>query len=381
MNNMNEPNESQPEPGGTVPPVGTPPSLDRMRRQLDELDARLVELLTQRARIVVDVGAYKRLHGLPIYAPHREQEVIRRVLELNDGPLPARTLEAIFRELMSGSFALERPQRVGYLGPAGSFSHLAAVRHFGSSVELSDLHAIDAVFSEVAASRINYGLVPYENSIGGVISDTLDAFLESDVHIYAEALIGVEQILMANCAPEEIRRIYSKPQVFEQCRRWLAARLPQVELIPVASTAVAARRAVDEPAAAAIGSQLAAELYSLNIVFEGIQDKSQNVTRFLIIGREYAEPSGDDKTSIMFTTVHRPGALVDVLGIFRDAAINLSHIDKRPSGRRNWEYTFFIDADTHQRDPAMQQAIELARGHCVALKVLGSYPRARRILQ
>ncbi len=380
MSNAGKPDEPQPKAGGEVQEDKTPRSLEQFRKRLDELDIKLVELLSQRARIVVDVGEFKREHGLPIYVPHREQEVIRRVLEMNDGPLPARTMEAIFRELMSGSFALERPQRVGFLGPAGSFSHLAAVRHFGSSIELSDLHAIDAVFSEVAAGRINYGLVPYENSIGGVISDTLDAFLECDVTIYAEALIGVEQILMANCAPEEIRRVYSKPQVFDQCRKWLAARLPQVELIPVGSSAVAAQRAVEEPGAAAIGSQLAAELYSLNIVFEGIQDKPQNVTRFLIIGREQAEPSGDDKTSIMFTTAHRPGALVDVLGIFRDAAINLSHIDKRPSGRRNWEYTFFIDADAHQRDSTMQRAIELAREHCVALKVLGSYPRARQIL-
>lgn len=372
-------NDDAASPGTSAKGLGSS-TLDELRKQLDALDKKLVELLSQRARVVVEVGEFKRAHGLPIYAPHREQEVIRRVLDLNDGPLPSKTLEAIFRELMSGSFALERPQRVGYLGPAGSFSHLAAVRHFGSSVELSDLHAIDAVFADVAAGRINYGLVPYENSIGGVISDTLDAFMECEVTIYAEALIGVEQILMANCAPEEIRRVYSKPQVFDQCRKWLAARLPNVELIPVGSSAVAAQRAVEEPGSAAIGSQLAAELYSLNIVYEGIQDKAQNVTRFLIIGREQAEPSGDDKTSIMFTTAHKPGALVDVLGIFRDAQINLSHIDKRPSGRRNWEYTFFIDADDHQRNPAMLQAIESARGHCVALKVLGSYPRARRIL-
>lgn len=384
---MNDPDRGQNDPvnaqdsvNSEAIPVGAGDPLRPLRERIDQLDRELVRILSERARIVVEVGNVKRGSGTPIYAPHREQAVIRRAIEANKGPLSARTIEAIFRELMSGSFSLELPLRVGYLGPAGSFSHMAAVRQFGSSIEFSDLHTIDGVFEEVAGARVNYGLVPYENSIGGAVTDTLDAFQSHEVTIYTEALIEVNQMLLANCAPSEVQRICSKPQIFDQCRRWLSNQYPGVELIPTASSAAAVQLAANEPGTAAIGSSLAGEIYGVNTIFETIQDKPNNITRFLVIGREHAEPSGDDKTTIMFTTAHKPGALVDVLAVFRDASINLSHIDKRPSGRTNWEYTFFIDADAHQRDANMQRAIEEAKPHCGLLKVLGSYPRARRIL-
>lgn len=350
---------------------------------IDEVDKRLVQVLSERARIVVEIGKAKRDDGTPIYAPHRERQVLQRAIANNPGPLSPRTIEAIYRELMSGSFALELPLRVGYLGPAGSFSHVAAVRHFGSSVEFDDLHQIDHVFEEVAAGRCNYGLVPYENSIGGGVTDTLDAFQVHEVTVYAEALIEVAQTLLANCLPNEIERIYSKPQAFDQCRNWLAKHYPDAELVPAASSSSAVKQAASEPRSAAIGSALAGEMYGVKPLFEHIEDKPNNVTRFLIIGKESAQPTGDDKTSIMFATAHRPGSLVDVLSIFRDApsgGINLSHIDKRPSGKTNWEYTFFIDCDRHMSDPVMAAAVEEARKHCVSLRVLGSYPRAQRIL-
>jgi len=355
-------------------------NLDALRRQIDEIDRKLVQIVSDRARIVVQIGKTKRGDGTPIYAPHREKEVLARALANNPGPLSDRTIEAIYRELMSGSFSLELPLRVGYLGPAGSFSHVAATRHFGSSVECADLHEIDHVFEEVQAKRCHYGLVPYENSIGGGITDTLDAFQLFDVTIYAEALIDVSQTLLTNCQPNEIKRIYSKPQIFGQCRRWLSKQYPDAELIPMASSSAAVRHAADEVNAAAIGSELAGEIYGVKPLFEHIEDKPNNITRFLIIATEAALPTGEDKTSIMFVTAHKPGSLVDVLGIFRDAKINLSHIDKRPSGRSNWEYTFFIDCDAHQSDENMAAAINDARSHCVALKVLGSYPRAERTL-
>jgi chorismate mutase/prephenate dehydratase len=355
-------------------------ALEALRRRIDEVDRRLIEALSERARIVAEVGRAKRASGRPIYVPHRERQVLDRVLADNPGPLPDRTIEAIYRELMSGSFVLEQPLYVGYLGPPGSFSHVAATRHFGSSVEFDDLHEIDHVFEEVAAERCHYGLVPYENSIGGGITDTLDAFQCHDVTIYAEALIDVRQTLLANCPPGEIRRIYSKPPIFGQCRRWLGRHYPDAELISTVSSSRAVQQAADEEGAAAIGSTLAGEIYGVKPLFEQIQDKANNITRFLIIGKEAAEPTGDDKTSIMFVTAHKPGALVDVLAVFRDAQINLSHIEKRPSGRINWEYTFFIDCDRHQRDAAMAAAIEEAQSHCLSLKVLGSYPRAQRIL-
>lgn len=358
------------------------PDLAALRRKIDELDARLVQILSERSSLVVEIGKTKRSDGTPIYAPHREAQVIAQAIAANPGPLSARTIEAIYRELMSGSFSLELPLRVGYLGPPGSFSHMAAVRHFGSSVEFDDLHTIDSVFEEVAAGRANYGLAPYENSIGGSVTDTLDALLQHDVTIYAESMIEVAHTLLANCPADQIKRIHSKPQAFDQCRKFLAAQFPGVELVPSASTAAAVKLAAARAASgdAAVGSFLAGEIYGVKPLFENIQDKANNITRFVVIAREHAQPSGDDKTSIMFATAHKPGALVDVLGVFRDAEINLSHIDKRPSGRTNWEYTFFIDCDAHQSEPHMAKAIEDARSHCLSLKVLGSYPRAKRIL-
>jgi chorismate mutase/prephenate dehydratase len=366
-------------------PALTSAELDALRRRIDELDKTLVHLLGERAALVVQIGQAKRRDGIPIYAPHREQQVIARALANNNGPLSPRTIEAIFRELMSGSFGLELSLRVGYLGPPGSFSHMAATRHFGSSVEFDDLHTIDGVFSEVAAGRCNYGLVPYENSIGGAVADTLDAFQQHEVTIYAEAMIEVSQTLLANCPPSEIRRILSKPQVFDQCRRWLSTHYPEAELVPAASTAAVVKLAATDPnsGVAAIGSYLAGEIYGVKPLFENIQDKPNNITRFLIIGREQAQPTGDDKSTIMFVTADKPGALVDVLAVFRDApagGINLSHIDKRPSGRSTWEYTFFIDALAHCDDPRMDDVIRKAREHCLSLKVLGSYPRAQRVL-
>ncbi|MCH8823836.1 MAG: prephenate dehydratase [Planctomycetes bacterium] len=368
------------KPTSDSPTAPSQAELAEFRKKIDEIDKRLVQTLSERAQVVVEIGKAKRGSGAPIYAPHREQEVLAKALANNPGPLKDRTIEAIYRELMSGSFSLELPLRVGYLGPAGSFSHLAAVRHFGSSVEWDDLHEIEHVFEEVAAKRCNYGLVPYENSIGGGITDTLDAFQKYDVNVYAEALIDVSQTLLGNCQPNEIKRIYSKPQIFSQCRNWLSKHYPEAELIPMASSSAAVRHAADESNAAAIGSELAGKIYGVKPLFGHIEDKPNNVTRFLIIAKEEAQPSKDDKTTIMFVTAHKPGALVDVLGVFRDADINLSHIDKRPSGRTNWEYTFFIDCDAHLSNSNMATAIKEARTHCVSLTVLGSYPKAQRIL-
>lgn len=367
-----------PQPDGPTTP--DPEALNALRLAIDDVDRRLIDTLSERARLVVEVGNVKRGSGTPTYAPHRERQVIERALAANPGPLGPRTIEAIYRELMSGSFTLELPLRVGYLGPPGSFSHVAATRHFGSSVEMDDLHEIDHVFEEVAAGRCNYGLVPYENSIGGGITDTLDAFQRHRVTVYAEALIAVTQNLLTNGPAAAIERIYSKPQIFSQCRGWLAKQFPTAELIPMPSSSAAVIRAAEESGAAAIGSSLAGSIYGVKTLFESIQDNATNVTRFLIIGREAAQPTPDDKTSIMFVTAHKPGALVDVLSVFRDASINLSHIDKRPSGRTNWEYTFFIDCDAHATNPVMAKAIDDARAFCVALTVLGSYPRATRVL-
>jgi chorismate mutase/prephenate dehydratase len=374
------------------PPPSPPPSdsepaadatLESLRRRIDAVDRRLMEALSERARIVADIGRSKRATGTPIYAPHREAEVLRKVLAANPGPLPDRTVEAIYRELMSGSFLLEQPIRVAHLGPEGSFSHVAAMRHFGRSVDLSPLESIEGVFEEVATGRSTYGLVPYENSIGGGITDTLDAFPLFPVTIYAEALIEVSHALLANIPAGEIRTIHSKPQIFAQCRRFLAARFPRAELVPALSSSHAVRLVAGSPpeaGAAAIGSRLAGEIHGVNVLFEHVEDLSGNITRFLVLAREAARPSGDDRTTLMFVTAHTPGALVDVLGVFRDHGLNLSHIEKRPSRRENWEYTFFVDVDAHHESDHARAALAAAEPHCRSLRVLGSYPRATRIL-
>ena len=362
--------------------------LEGLRVRIDEVDRRLVDLLNERARIVVEVGRLKRGSGAPIYAPHREADVLKRVLALNAGPLPARAVEGVYRELMSGSFALEHPLRIGFLGPLGSFSNQAAIAQFGSSVDLEDLHTIEGVVTEVIRGHVDYGLVPIENSTGGGIVETLDAFRNAAgrIHVYAEVVLTIRHSLLANCPPNEVRRIHSKPEVFAQCRTWIATQYPNADLVPAASTARAVLTARHEhdadpsAGAAAIASTLAGQVHGVNVLFEDIEDNPNNLTRFFIIARQEAEPSGDDKTSIMFTTEDKPGALVRVLSIFERAGVNLTHIDKRPSGRENWSYTFFIDAEGHQTDEALKAAITFARHECATLDVLGSYPRARRIL-
>lgn len=365
-----------------------PEALASLRAKIDEIDRRLVKLLNERAGLVVDVGRVKRDSGVPIYAPHREQAVLSRVLAANEGPLPDRTVEAVYREIMSGSFALEHPLRIGYLGPPGSFSHQAAVKQFGASVSFEDLHEIAGVFTEVMRGHCHYGLVPIENSIGGGIVETLDAFVShgSDVRVYAEVLLEVHHALLACCEPREIRRIHTKPEIFSQCRNWLSTQFPKADLIPAPSSSRAVQIALEEHNAdpksgsAAIASSLAGKLYGLDILFEKIEDDPNNITRFYVISQQAAKPSGQDKTSIMFNTADKPGALVSVLRVFEEAGINLTHIDKRPSGRVNWTYTFFVDAVGHREDPALSAAIEEARRHCGDLVVLGSYPKAVRIL-
>jgi len=326
--------------------------LEEFRQKIDAIDRRLIDAINERAELVVDVGKLKRDAGIPIYAPHREAAVLEKVQGLNKGPIHNRTIEAVYRELMSGSFALEQPLRIGYLGPTGTYSHLAATRHFGSSVSFEDLRAIEGVFEEVSREHVDYGLVPIENSTGGGITETLDAFLtyHDKVNIYGEVQLVVHFCLLANCKPTEIKRIYSKSEAFLQCR------------------------------SAAIGSSLAGEIHGMHPLFEKIEDRQSNVTRFLVLSKSETEISGDDKTSIMFTTDDRPGSLVDVLNVFKRASINLSHIDKRPSKEENWDYTFFVDALGHAKDAKFAEVVGEARAYCKMLTVLGSFPRCKRSL-
>lgn len=357
-----------------------PIDLDALRNRIDELDRSLVDLLNERASIVVKVGHAKVRDGLPIYAPDRESAVLNKIVSSSDGPLPERTLEGIWRELMSGSFQLERPLRIAYLGPPGSFSHQAALRHFGSSTELDHTRGIEAVVEEVQSGRADYGLVPYENAIGGSIAETLDSLEEHRCPVCAETLIAIDQALMANCPPEQIDTIISRPEALSQCSRWISKHYPTAKIIESFSTSAAVELARVEENTAAIGCRLAGDLSGVKIIFDRIQDRHENVTRFLVLGKQEPHSTGKDRTTILFETEDRPGALVDVLLAFRNNDVNLSHIDKRPSRRENWTYTFFIDAIGHRDDELMKKTIEEATPHCKTIYILGSYPQAARVL-
>ena len=355
-------------------------SLEELRNQINELDNQLVKLLNERARVVVEIGKLKNKTGGQVYAPDRERDVFERIIKSNKGPLPDKCLIAIWRELMSGSFALERPLRIGYLGPDGSFTHTAAMLKFGQSIEYESLVDIRSIFDEVSKGHCDLGIVPVENTTGGGVIETLDALIDSDVKVCSEVLMTIHHNLLANCSLEEIEKIYSKPEVFVQCRNWLSATLKDVETVPVASSAKAAQLAAGEAKAAAIGSAVAAELYGLKIVCKNIEDIASNITRFFVIGREDAKPTGEDKTAILFSTAHKAGALADVLDVFKKYNINLTNIESRPSKKRQWEYYFFVDFIGHRTDEHVLNGLEEARKHCLQLSILGSFPRATELL-
>ncbi len=357
------------------------PSLQDLRTAIDALDTQIIGLLNERAKIVVQIGKIKAHGDAPTYAPDREQVVLDRVRKANKGPLPDKCLEAMWRELMSGSFALERPLRIGFLGPAGSFSHLAASKQFGSCVDYTPLESIPAVFHAIEARRIDLALVPIENSIGGGIHETLDCFLQTNARVCAEALIPIHHHVLSLAEPAKIQKIYSRPEIFEQCRRWLSEHLRHAERQVTASSSKAAEMAAADPTAAAIGSQLAADIYKLPIRYENVEDNPNNITRFFVVGNQSTKPTGDDKTAVVFTTEHKPGALASVIDVFRDNKVNLTHIDKRPSQRVNWEYYFFVDCEGHEDQPHVATALREARKHCLQLTVLGSFPRARHALE
>lgn len=347
-----------------------------LRREIDDLDAQIVQMLNRRAEVVVKIGKAKHESDQAIYVPSREHAVFQRISQLNKGPLLPKTLQAIYRELMSGSFALEKSLLIGYLGPEGSFSHLAAEHKFGASVQYRPLADIRAVFDEVTRGHCDIGIVPVERNIGGGVADTLDAFIEADVCICAEVILEIHLNLLANCPVEQIKTVASKPEVFAQCRDWLSTSLQKVDLMPVASSAKAAEMAAEQEGLAAIGSVLAAELYGLKIAFANIEDNPNNMTRFFVISKTPTSRTGTDKTSLMFTTTHKAGALVEALNVFANHGINLTNIDTRPSKRRNWEYYFFVDADGHCEDENFIAALAEVKIHCGELHVLGSFPLA-----
>jgi chorismate mutase/prephenate dehydratase len=312
------------------------------------------------------------------YRPEREAQVLKRVMERNKGPLGNEEMARLFREIMSSCLALEQPLKVAYLGPEGTFTQAAAMKHFGHAVISKPMAAIDEVFREVAAGAVNFGVVPVENSTEGAVNHTLDSFLEHDMVICGEVELRIHHHLLVgeNTKTDSISRIYSHAQSLAQCRKWLDAHYPNVERVAVSSNAEAAKRVKGEWNSAAIAGDMAAGLYGLTRLAEKIEDRPDNSTRFLMIGSQEVPPTGDDKTSIIVSMSNKPGALHELLVPFHDNGIDLTRIETRPSRSGKWTYVFFIDFIGHHRDPLVKSVLEKISQEAVALKVLGSYPKA-----
>jgi chorismate mutase/prephenate dehydratase len=358
--------------------VAEPTTIEELRAAIDGVDDRILSLLNERSRLVLQVGALKRDENRDFHVPSREREIYERLTAANTGPFPNDSLKSVFREIISASLALEAPMKVAFMGPRATFSHLAAMQHFGLAAELVPQRSIPAVFEEVEKGRALYGVVPVENSTEGVVTHTLDMFMESELVINAEILLEVSHYLLSRTGRmEDVKKVYSHPQPLAQCRNWLEENLPNVPLVDVASTTLAAQIVNEDYSAAAIASQYAASLYDLKVVRERIEDQVNNFTRFLVIGKKLAEPSGKDKTSLMFAVKDEPGILYRMLEPFASRAINLSKIESRPMKKKAWEYIFFLDLTGHVADAAIAAAIKDLKQYCQFVKVLGSYPSAR----
>lgn len=348
--------------------------LKKLREKIDILDKKIVELLNKRAELTLKIAEIKKKAKESTYVPDREKEVYSKIMKVNMGPLKNEALSAIYREIMSASLSLEKPIRVAYLGPPATFTHIAALQKFGSQVDYLDCRSITDVFVEVEKGNSDYGVVPIENSIEGAVTHTLDMFIDSGINICSEISLEIRHNLLANCKKSQIRRIYSNPQVFGQCRIWLETNLPHAELVEVSSTTKAAEVASKERFSAAIASEMAAQYYGLKILARSIEDSPRNVTRFLVIGHTFTRPTGKDKTSIMFSIKDRVGALHDMLYPFKKHNINLTKIESRPSKRKPWDYYFFVDLEGHIEDKRVKDALGELEKLCTYLKVLGSYP-------
>ena len=349
-------------------------SIVEHRKAIDALDAKIVKLLNERTQHALRIGEIKSAAGEESYAPHRELAVLKRLCKLNRGPIPDESLRAIYREVMSSALALQRTRTIAYFGPAATFTHQAAIRRFGASLRYSAQKTIADVFTEVSKHRADYGLVPVENSTEGVVTHTLDMFVDSDVQIVSQVVMAIEHCLLSRGAMKNIQRLYTHPQPLAQCRDWLRLHLPDVEVIETSSTTRAAELAAREKNAAAIASSLAAEKYGLEVLEYGIQDNSQNATRFLVLGRQCSPPTAHDRTSVMFSIPDKVGALYEALSPFRRYKINMTKIESRPSKRKAWEYFFFVDCDGHYLERKVAKAIVDLRNCCNFVKVLGSYP-------
>jgi chorismate mutase/prephenate dehydratase len=355
------------------------PELSEVRARIDGIDRTIQQLIAERAQWAQQVGKAKGplKAAIDYYRPEREAQVLRMVVDRNDGPLNDEVLVRLFREIMSACLAQQEPLKVGFLGPEGTFSQQAVHKHFGHSAHGLPLSSIEEVFQEVEAGNADFGVVPVENSTQGTIQSTLDMFLTSSLKICGEVELRVHQHLLSRSGRiEDIERIYSHPQSFAQAKAWLRQYLPKIEKIPVASNAEAARRARNADDAAAIAGAAAANVYGLKIVAGPIEDRPDNTTRFLVLGRELFPPSGHDRTSLLIFIKDQPGALYNVLSPFAKHGLSMNRIESRPGHTGRWQYAFFVDIGGHVHDAAMKAAIEELEDYAQDLKILGSYPVA-----
>lgn len=367
-------------------PAAEPPrtlDLADIRQRIDAIDEQLLHLLSERARHAQNVGVSKKqqakLTTADFYRPEREAQVLRKVIEKNAGPLRTEEVVRLFREIMSACLAQQEPLKVGFLGPEGTFTQQAVFKHFGHSVRSLPLPSIPEVFHEVESGQADFGVVPIENSTGGVVEFSIDMFLNSSLNICGEIELRIHQNLLGRGRGlENIKRICSHPQSLSQCRGWLQQHLPDVETVPVSSNAEAARRARDEEGTAAIAGQMAAEIYSLEIIVPEIEDQPDNTTRFLTLGRKSFAPSGKDKTTLLVSAgdTRHPGVLHQLLEPFARRGISLTRIESRPSRRKKWDYVFFMDVEGHADEEPLRGALADLKQQASLFKVLGSYPAA-----
>jgi chorismate mutase/prephenate dehydratase len=365
------------------PPSGSTESTRQfalLRDRIDALDNEILARLNLRARAAMDIAEAKRGLGVGMHDPEREQRILQRLERmLEEDPqaaFPRSAVRPVWREVMSACLSLEQPLSIAYLGPPGTFTHMAACKAFGLGAHYMEANTIPGVFEAVARGRVTYGVAPIENSTEGGVTFTYDSLLDSDLMIRQELVLDVAHCLIGqNKDLGSIERVYSHPQALAQCRNWLSKNLPSAQLVVSSSTTLAAREAAADATSAAVASRMAAEIAGLLVIRESIQDYEQNATRFVVLGKTDAPPTGRDKTTIVFSTPDERGALRRVLEIFDAEQINLTRIESRPGRKKLWDYVFFTDLEGHRTDPAVQRALGRLKGACRMTKVLGSYPR------
>jgi len=349
--------------------------IEKLRAKIDTIDSELVDLLNERAKKVLEIARIKKKERKGYYSAGRERKILERLIKQNKGPLSDEVVEKIIHLILKTSLDLEKRQKVVYFGPPATFTHLAAIKNFGEGADLVPIKSIGQIFAKVEKKQADFGVVPIENSTEGVVSHTLDMFLDSDLKICAEIILEISHHLLGKGDLKGVRKVYSHPQALAQCRDWLEENLPTAGLLEVESTARAAQTTARERDSAAIASDVAASLYGLKIIASHIEDRPSNYTRFLVIGRDYSERSGQDKTSILFSIKDRVAALYDMLSPFKNHAINLTKIESRPTKRKAWEYVFFLDFMGHKDDESVKKALAELEEECFFLKILGSYPK------